>query len=758
MKMTKRIFIALLIVSVMVSAFAFTATASSGSALDYSYLLEYYEEPTLFYYDFTGEDTDYSSSLLVNRSSTLTSSVVADETAPGGKYLSLEIAAATNKFNTYSDNHVYFNWTSENGIDDFMINMTVSGVKGSGKEQNLPKIIVAVSDQEYTDPSVGSSVGTTIAAIDYRNGYFSYLKKNVSAEGVVSATETNTSFAITEGTWYDIEIVYNHEQRVATIKVTDANNARNTYTVTDAYVPYEAVKNVRIGAHGTDNGVARGSIMKFANIYALGGHRKRNPADMQADIESTLLKMHDVLSSDDVDLEDKIATCGVANKLVEYGFTTTDAEVQRVLDALGVGVIGLYNDKIETCVRTYESLPTFAEKKALVDDAMGCVEMLEDMDLTDVDASLVATVNENIAAIKAVDEIIKAVEADSKSFIEAVELAMNVDLTDYNAINSYLEAIHVYNPDSTYEGIEDAYAFYLKLTATAESIKSSADAFIAAVEVADDSTLDINTRADAYRLIADIYYDNETYPGITEAIATYTDSVVPYLSVEIERGDSFIKYVNKADYAIYVSAKQDNLDIAATYMDICHPEYRGVAEAKLLYAEVQTQVNNLINSANAYIDAVKALESLSGDALSSAIKIAQGLQEAGNVLGVPGVTEANIVLDQIVASIELRTGYSNYFIRVVDSIDTASSTEALYAILKEAKELEANADKSFAGVSEASVKFEKAIADYNKLVNEANAEFTKASDVAANTCGIGTSANTVADRVIALIKKFFDEE
>ena len=757
MKMTKRIFIALLIVSVMVSAFAFTATASSGSALDYSYLLEYYEEPTLFYYDFTGEDTDYSSSLISSRPDKLLEEYVEDEVAPGGKYLSLEIPAATGKFDVF-ENHTYFNWSSENAIDDFMIDMTVSGAKGEGIEKALPRIIVTVADQEVTDASVGASVGTTIVVIDYRNGCFSYLKKSVSPEGVVTATETNTSFAITEDSWYKVEIVYNHAKRAATVKITDVSNARNTITVTDVYVPYEGVKNVRVGAHGTDYGPSRGSVMKLANIYALGGQYKRNPADMQADIESTLLKMHDVLSSDDVDLEDKIATCGVANKLVEYGFTTTDAEVQRVLDALGVGVIGLYNDKIETCVRTYESLPTFAEKKALVDDAMGCVEMLEDMDLTDVDASLVATVNENIAAIKVVDEIIKAVEADSKSFIEAVELAMNVDLTDYNAINSYLEAINVYNPDSTYEGIEDAYAFYLKLTATAESIKSSADAFIAAVEVADDSTLDINTRADAYRLIADIYYDNETYPGITEAIATYTDSVVPYLSVEIERGDSFIKYVNKADYAIYVSAKQDNLDIAATYMDICHPEYRGVAEAKLLYAEVQTQVNNLINSANAYIDAVKALESLSGDALSSAIKIAQGLQEAGNVLGVPGVTEANIVLDQIVASIELRTGYSNYFIRVVDSIDTASSTEALYAILKEAKELEANADKSFAGVSEASVKLEKAIADYNKLVNEANAEFTKASDVAANTCGIGTSANTVADRVIALIKKFFDEE
>ena len=58
MKMTKRIFIALLIVSIMVSAFAITSMASSDSAVDYSYLLEYYEEPTLFYHDFTGENVD----------------------------------------------------------------------------------------------------------------------------------------------------------------------------------------------------------------------------------------------------------------------------------------------------------------------------------------------------------------------------------------------------------------------------------------------------------------------------------------------------------------------------------------------------------------------------------------------------------------------------------------------------------------------------------------------------------------------------
>ena len=758
MKMTKRIFIALLIVSIMVSAFAITSMASSDSAVDYSYLLEYYEEPTLFYHDFTGENVDYSSSLLAKRPKTLTASCVSDETAPGGKYLSLEIAAASNKLTTYADNHVYFNWTSETGIDDFIVSMTVSGAKGEGKEQNLPRIIVAVADQEYNDPAVGSDVGVTIAAVDYRNGYFSYLKKSTAADGSVIGVETNTSFAITEGSWYDLEIVYNHASGVATIKITDCNNARNTYTVKDAYVPYEIVKNVRVGAHGADYGTARGSIMKFANVYGLGGQYKRDPGNMQADVEATLLKMYETFKSESVDIEDKIGICDVSNKLVKYGFTTENAEAQGVIDSLSVGVIGLYNDKIATCVSTYESLPTFAAKRALIDDAMHCVAMLADMDLSGVNESLIASVNENVAAVTLVDEALDAIEADSIAFIEVIAGAQNVDFTNYAELNARLEVLNTYNPDPTYAGIEDSYVFYLKLSNTASLIKASADTFINAVNTANNEELDINTRADAYRLIEDNYYDNETYPGITEAIAIYTDTLVSGLGVEIELADNFIKYVNKADYAIYVSAKQENLNVAAGYMDICHPEYRGVAEAKLLYAEVQAQVNNQVANANAYIAAVNALDSLSGSALDEAIKKAEGLQEAGNVLGVPGVTEANIKLSKIIASIDLGSRYCTYFINVVNSIDDTASPEDLYAVLREAKAAEADADASYKGVSEASAKLAKAIQDYNNRVNQANAEFTKATETAANTSGIGTTANTVADRVIALIKKIFDEE
>jgi hypothetical protein len=193
-------------------------------------------------------------------------------------------------------------------------------------------------------------------------------------------------------------------------------------------------------------------------------------------------------------------------------------------------------------------------------------------------------------------------------------------------------------------------------------------------------------------------------------------------------------------------------------MDICQPEFEGVAEAKVLYEQVQLYINQKLADATAYINAVNALDSLSGSALTAAIKNAESLQEAGNVLGVDGVTEANIKLNQIIASIELREKYCVYFLNLVAALDKADDATETFEILADAREAEAMADKSYAGVADASAKLAKAIADFNAQVEAINAEFEKANDVAANTCGVGGNAKTVSAHVVALVKKFFDEE
>ena len=756
MKMTKRIFIALLIVSIMVSAFAITASANEEPVIvDYSYVLEYFEEPTLFYNDYTGGELDALTSLLVKRTNTLTAEYVEDENAPGGKYLSLAIASANNKLEVYTDNHVFLNWTSENVIDDFIINMTVSGDMGEGREQNLPRIIIAIGDEEYSDASVGFA-GATLAAVDYRRGAFYYLKAETAPDGTVSGVETKTPFALTAGAWYDVSVSYDVESGNATITITDSFNPTNTYTVEDAYVPYNAVKNVRVGAYGEDYGTARGSVIKLSNVYALGGLYQRNPYNTQAEVEAILLEMYETFNLETTAMDDMIDICELVKKVITLGFTTERADVQDVLDNLGGGIVGFYNSKMQECVDTYMTLPTYLEKRALVDTCLGYINQLDQMDLSDTDPELLAALEENKSAIDRASNYLFNVMDNCYYFMDEVAKATDCDINDYAEVSAYLAQIEVYQPDPTYPGIEDSYSFYVRMRNSADKIKASADLFIELVGIADNLELDINVRADAYRELLDCYFDNETYPGMTEALAVY-NGVAPYLSDVIDRAENFIKYASRADYAVYVSAKQENIDIANTYAD-CHSDYNGVAEARELLKEVQAFVDEQIKNAKAYISAVNALDVLVGDDLTKAVEYAKSLQSKGNVLGVDGVTNANIKLDKIIASIELRDKYCIYFMNLVESIDNAASTEELYRILAEAKAAEADADPSYEGVCDASAKLSVAISDYNELVSKINADFVKANETAANTAGIGKTANTVADHVIALIKKFFDEE
>lgn len=694
---------------------------------------------------------------MVKRAKTLNAEYVTDESAPGGKYLSLSIASAENKLEVYNDNHVFVNWSSDTPVDDFIINMTVSGDKGTGREQNLPRIIIAIGDEEYTDAAVGSDAGVTLAALDFRRGAFYYLKTDVAPNGTVSGVETKTSFALDAGIWYDVSVSYNVGEGAATITVTDSSNPYNTYTVDDAYVPYNTVKNVRVGAYGEDYGTARGSVIKLANVYALGGLYQRNPCNAQAEVENILLEMNAAFDSETATTDDMIGIGELVEKVIAHGFTTENPDVQFVLDRLGKGIIGFYNAEMQKCADTFKDLPTYEEKRAFVDKCLGYINQMNKMDLSNVDPELLLAIEENKAKIDEANIYLLEVMDNCEFFIMEVNNSLNCDLSNYGEMLSCLSSIESYNPDPTYPSIADEYTFYLKMLDSVEKIRSLGTTFIDDVNVANNEELDINTRADAYRNLSESYFDNETYPGVTEAIAIYHDALVPNLGVEIEKADNFIMYVNKADYAIYISAKQDNINNALNFVE-CHPEYKGVAEAKVLLGEIQEFVSIQLENAEAYISAVNALDSLSGDELLAAIKTAQSLQSKGNVLGVEGVTDANIKLDKIIASIELRDKYCIYFLNLVESIDSADSAEAFYEILAEAKAAEAYADPTYAGVKEASEKLSSAISDYNELVSAINAEFIKANEVAANTSGVGKTANTIADRVIAFIKKLFGEE
>lgn len=760
MKMAKRIFIALLIVSVFVSVFALTATAASDDN-DYSYVLEYFEEPTLFDYDFTGEDVPYSLFMNADDAKRITSAFVTDETSPVGKYLSISVPASQGFWeDVIVKNNVYFNWNAETSIDDFIVDMTVSGQRGSGDEKQLPKIIVSVADEVCTSSDKGSELGVTLAALDFRVGCFSYLKRVSDAEGNVSGTFTNTGFAITEGSWYNLYIAYDSESQTAAITVTDLSDETNTYTVQDAYLPYTEVKNVRVGAHGVDGATARDSVMNFAKLRAIGGKYDRDAVNLQSDVESALLDMYAEFTSDAVSFAAKEHISDVAARLLVHGFTTENAEVAQAYAELSDGIVKYCNNKLVSCIETYDKLVNYADKRELVDDTFVYVNYLNTLDPSLIPEDIAADVAVNLELVAALDATLEKIALNSFLLVEAVGNNMTLDYDNYSAVTSRYNDLVEYGQfaDPTYEGTLDAYVFYATVLEAKEHIELNATRFIEAANVL-NSGADFNTRAQAFLVCKNNYYENSTYPGLSTAIEIY-NLYYDTINTQIEQAESFIKYVNKADYADYIPQKLEHLAEAEKYMMYCltSDPYAGVMEAKELYDKVKAEVQEKVKNAELYIEAVKALSTLSGDALTAGIEKAQSLKVAGNVLGVEGVTEANIQLDEIVSGIQLSVQYRDYFLKLVDSIDGATTTKQLYKILKDAVAAEKSADPAYASVAAASQKLAAAVADFNSKVEAANTAFAQANEVAAQTCGVGKDVNVVADHVIALVKKMFDEE
>ena len=764
MKMSKRIFIALLIVSVIVSALAFSAFAAENDDLDYGYLLEYYEEPILFDYDFSKDDVTYSLFTNEDDKSRITSTVVEDATAPGGKYLSVKVPASQGFWeDVLVKNNVYFNWNADEAIDDFVLDMTVSGQRGDGEEKQLPKIIVSVADEPCTNSDDAASIGTTLAALDFRSGCFAYNKKTTNTEGDVYGVYTNTEFVLSEGAWYNVYVAYNSENQTATVTVTDLSDPANVFTVTDAFLPYTEIENVRVGAHGIDGAAARDSVMNFASLRALGGKNDRNPAELQTVVEQGVLDMYADFISDSVDFSDREYLSDVAIKLSAHGFTPVSEEAVAAFAELLGGTAPYCNTKLAAYIESYAALSDYYEKRALVDEALVYVAYASTLDASDVPADVADALAANIEAINGFDTALNNARDGSIDLIDAVGDSSidDIDLDDYQVVCTYFEYLHPYGQyaDATYEGVAHAYKYYHDIRGAKEDIEVKGDKFLAAIAVL-NSDADFNTRAQAFLVCKNNYCDNTTYKDIADALVIY-NNYYDTMNTAIEMAENFIKYVEQADYAIYVPMKLDNLAEAEKYMGcLTSDPYVGVTEAKELYDRVKVEVDQKVRDAEAYVAAVNALDSLTGDALTRAIQTALQLQTAGNVLGVDGVAEANIKLDKLVSSIELAPKHREYFLTLVNSIDTTSSKEALFELLKEAKSAEVDALAVAGGDSDiiaASQKLAAAIASYNAQVTAVNNVFAQANEVAAKTVGIGKNVTPVADRVIALIKKFFED-
>lgn len=763
MKMAKRILIGVLALALMISCVAFVATAQDKNfnGVGYADILEYYNEPVVFDYDFTDADAypvgDFTGNYYrANTRQSVPKIVTADD---GSQYLQITGGNALTAAN------LFLYWNAEtlasgslDAIDDFFLEYTVSGTGVSG---------IYVSDTAAAD---ANGYGTALLKMNFNAGAIQYYDSATDSEATLTDAEGNT-VAISASVKYDVSISYSVVNGKYSFSVTESDTATLVAEAEVTGIPYSTIGNVMMGAQKAEHQGSK--VMNVYSLSAAGGSFVRDEANKLADTEEALLYMHENFMNDAIADDYRFQIAKVLAELQSYDeFNSLEFgdEARAALDELVPACVSFYSEQLEECLALAKDDMTYEDRMnnwlayGQYKTAIPVGEELEAL----VGAELAARISQVVAAYDAEGERLELYKTNSESFVAALAGA-DATSDDY----AYLSG--VYNEASKYaeyayagcEGVAEAQAVYEDIADKVELMNEYGAPFVEYTLIAADGTLKLNERYDAYLIAKTNLPEVENFPGIetfytesatyTEAKAAY-DAVALYMETANAVCTEFISDVNSANFSQYFTAKNAFLAQATASLEDVQGEYAdfdGVAAALELYEAVSADIAAQQAAAKAYMDAVAAIEGKTGDELEAAIAAAEALKATGDIQGVPGITDANIALSNAKAEIELVVGRNNRFIALVAAIEDAQSKSEVYDAIFAAKAAAVNADDSFDGVADAKITLEAAVATYNLEVMAANNVFAQ---VSGNAVSFASSAvnSEAAQRVSNFIKSLFD--
>ncbi len=811
MKMFKRAFVGVLVLALLVSCVAFVALATDKEYTvdNYDDILEYYEEPVIFDYDF--EDMavgTFTGPELQKQVATQKAEIAGDAVE---KYLVLKNSPMKAAINA-----MYLNWNSvdEDGeadpISDFLLVATVSG-------NSMVKV--------YVDSSVknaaNAAAGTALVSLYF--GAEDATEKNVvkyyNGTALVALTDAEgNDFTLVPGEKYEVKLAYVSSENVYSLEVTKTSDETVTAKVENVATPVSSVVNVRFGADqasarvGVPNAGTANVVTNVHSISAYGGSFFRDPGDTQAETEAAVLKMNELFFDDGVALDAKLGIATVVGRLVSiHGFTSEDADVTAAVDAVVKGSIALYAEQLDACVDGATDSLTYDQRVDNVEAYEDFLTLIPDNYAEQLGEDQQELIDKVAASIKAFEdevELLNDYKVNSDAFIAALADA-DATSVDYAVLALYYDDATKYyeNIYANYEGISDALATYEKIADKMEVFRGAVDTFVTNAMVVGDTESSFGDRYTAYVIAKANELTEETFAGVSTYVnaegKTYADALaalasayadvevtlsvdgedVTYTGIEalIALCEEYIANVNSANTALYMKAQVGFLDaadanLAQLYENITDPEsYPGFTDAQDMYGELDTVISANIAAAEAYYAAVMELKAiqesdtpLEGDALLEKIGEIEVLREKGDILGVEYVNDqgepvkvdvasANIYLSDLTSELSLELGYNEQYVARVESIDFDNMTTAeLYAAISLAKSAEANeyVTDEYAEVAEAMADLAAAIARYNEMIALSNAAFADVNGVGADISSL--PANESSDEVTELIKNLFD--
>ena len=762
MKMSKRIFVCLIALAIGVSMLAVGASADAVELKyttdNHASILEYYEEPIIFDFNYESDAADgstYKHAQLVNvkaAGDANPKNATKIVESNGNKYLT--VTGGKNAFNT---NATFVNWNAEEGseIDDFILEFDIL-TSGSGKR--IVEIYVGDSSAAVADIiKATGNPGKSIVKLNFKEKKIEYISS--MTDGVESYTVIeNVDFNDTD--FYHVSLSYGVLTGAVEFKLSLGEQTVASFN--DGYIPYETIANVRIGSSAAN---MPNTTLAIDNLAAAGGSSVRSEADKAPETARAISDFIAICQNPDITTEAKVAVVSTGMRLLTvHGVTGETEEAQAnvlTLKKLGVGILV---DQLTACVNGVADDTPYAERVEYVNSFAKYLDLIpEDVGFMDDPAACAEAIDAYILEV----ENLVVLKEDSETIIAALADAelTNTNTKSYSYLKTYYDLIANCTPYLGYPGIMEVLDGYNTVISKFEQLSALGAAFTENVALAADTENSFITRYNAFVVARNSYFDDPAYPNIIAILESYAE-VEEEMNAIIALCDEFILNVNRADYSQYLSAKQNALAAAAETLEQVngsYSEYPGVREAVVRYGELVISVGKSIDAAQAYVAYVNTLitnaPNMSKTELQTAINEALELQKTGNVIGVAGVTEANIALNNMQSDLELTVGYKTQFSGLVNDLLAEKNNAAKFDIALEALGAIDNANK-YEGVDSADkAKLDSAIAEYNAKIQALNNGFAKANDVACNT--VSASSGNGADdanvgRVIALIKKFYE--
>lgn len=311
------------------------------------------------------------------------------------------------------------------------------------------------------------------------------------------------------------------------------------------------------------------------------------------------------------------------------------------------------------------------------------------------------------------------------------------------ACKDLVSAGHNVEIDTQYKNIPDFYADYLAFCKKFEEIENNIKMFSIHVDSMELATT-FGARYDAY-VQAKSYYndgvihtglDNFTHAELQRRIEFYLRTE-PSIIVKMNDCEMFIAIVKEAQVASYYTVLNEKLNQAEVAYYGIALDYTGMFETVALYNELLLYRTSLEIAAEDYIEAVNAIADAKNlfYAKKEAVEYARSFKESGDVLGYPGVAEANVTFAEAEADVNFREGNSTTLITLVDKIADTDSISERRILLRQAMTAKENCEITYEGVVDAKIALDKEMTRFVNDVRAANAVISSANDSAAAIAG-----------------------